>query len=225
MFVDTERGTLAFADHIWLIVQACTIFVRDGCFLTSHWIFAFEYHLISKIMPYILAGREIPPEKTKYDNKIFNTFLFLNILAPLMKGILFFLFCEYKFYSAEQSSSIKFTTLLNVSDMACYILQIITGLFLGCAICSVQDYFHIHRMRKYINIEVFSFHASTFILYMMSSVVFAVFQAYYLFTVGLHSDLYFWTFAFSNFCSFLSMLCLCYIFWQMAPKNNSLLSQ
>ena len=65
------------------------LIIRDGCFNTSQLIFAFEYFTLSKIMPYILKEEEVPKEVTKYDDKVFKTLLFLNILAPICYGVFF----------------------------------------------------------------------------------------------------------------------------------------
>ena len=81
-------------------------------------------------------------------------------------------------------------------------------------------------MRKYIHVEIFAVHSSTFIMYMLSVIVLATAtDLYYLTHLDKVYSYYVMANAFSNFCSFLSHLCLCYIFSGFANKNSELLSK
>ena len=70
------------------------VFIRDASFNTSHWIFAFEYFMLQKTMPYVLKGEEVPTEDKMFDKAIFYTMLSINILVPLFEGVGVYLVSE-----------------------------------------------------------------------------------------------------------------------------------
>ena len=174
--------------------------------------------------PFILKGKEVPTAVTKYDTKVYKIFLVLNIAVSFLKGA-FWVAMLIVYYSDSQTPDLKIG--FELSSLMCDLLLFITGFYLGCAICKIQDYFGENRMKKYINIEIFAVHASTFILFMISTAVLAIFQAFY-YTSHIPDSKekpYLLTYAACNFCSFLSQLCLWYIFWSFAAPENPLLSK
>jgi len=66
-----------------LILQNC-------CFNAAHWIFAFKYFKIQKVMPIFRSGQTVP-EETKKDLDRTNTiFTAINLAAPLLGGVAFY---------------------------------------------------------------------------------------------------------------------------------------
>lgn len=66
-------------------------FLKDATFNVANWVFAFRYFTISRAMPFCLAGKPVPAEITKRDERTNIVFLTLNVLSPLLEGIAYLL--------------------------------------------------------------------------------------------------------------------------------------
>ena len=163
-----------------LVAQSVAEFIRDFCFNTAHWIFAFEYYTISKTMPYVLRGEDIPEKAVSQDAKLYTVFLFLNILAPLLEGIFLFeanLACLNEKLDAQHN----FSLFLTISRSVMAFLLIISGFYLGCALSKIHQYLLKNAGRTSINIKILIIHSCLFLVYLISSVILLVATAFYYF--------------------------------------------
>jgi hypothetical protein len=152
-------------------------FVRAASFGVAHWIFAFEYHTIQKITPYIIRGEEIPEKITRNHSKVNKTFLTLNIVLPFFGSTIFFFVYQTKKYNGSESHfHMQLTNLYLFMAFLNLALNLITGFVLSCAICNIKNYFRINKVEKKINIKIFAIHLATFILYMFSAVILVTFK-------------------------------------------------
>jgi len=152
-------------------------FVRAASFGVAHWIFAFEYHSIQKITPYIIRGEEIPEKITRNHSKVNKTFLTLNIVLPFFGSTIFFFVYQTKKYNGSESHfHMQLTNLYLFMAFLNLALNLITGFVLSCAICNIKNYFRINKVEKKINIKIFAIHLATFILYMFSAVILVTFK-------------------------------------------------
>lgn len=61
--------------------------VRDISFNLAHWLFAFEYYAISKLIPFVLQNRSLPEGMLIQQKLLFWAVLALNILTPFLEGL------------------------------------------------------------------------------------------------------------------------------------------
>jgi hypothetical protein len=69
---------------LWFWVEGIAAVFQDSLFGLAHWIFAFEYYRISKVMPLVLKG--IAAKSEAKDAIIFWLLVVLNILIPVIEG-------------------------------------------------------------------------------------------------------------------------------------------
>ena len=125
----------------WILVQCIMSFIRDACFSVSHWLFAFEYFTIQIITPYILKGQTVPIEMTEKHEKVAKIFLYLNIIVPAVSSIASFVMVEFIYHAEDQVPPTEpwngWAIIYELSRNMVFALQIISGFFLGIAICKI----------------------------------------------------------------------------------------
>lgn len=66
--------------------------MQDGCFSIGHWLFASRYYKISKEMPIIVRGKDVPEEVEAAHKRRYVVLLLLNYLAALIELTAFYIF-------------------------------------------------------------------------------------------------------------------------------------
>lgn len=108
--VNSETSGILF----WATIQALADIGFEGCFGCAHWLFAFEYYSIAKIMPLALKGLEMSDEQKNYDRMISIGLLVVNAALAIMNGILEWLASYYSWIGKDDDTFvwIQFVTYL-----------------------------------------------------------------------------------------------------------------
>ena len=83
----------AFGDEIpffWISMRSVSAFILFTCFNVSHWMFAFLYYKIARLMPFVLKEQVVPENIIKCDNTLNKIMLFLNIFLPFLYALTIF---------------------------------------------------------------------------------------------------------------------------------------
>lgn len=120
--------------------------VRDISFNLAHWIFAFEYYAISKLIPFVLQQKSLPGGMLAQQRFFFWAVLVLNITSPFLEGLMTF---EYNlFYIAEGVTSSFWGLLMCLAKFAVGLCQIISAAFLGIAIYKISKMLSSKRAKR-----------------------------------------------------------------------------
>lgn len=71
----------------WATIQLFANVGFEACFGCAHWLLAFEYFSIAKLMPLALKGRTISDEKARKYKLVKISFLVANVLVAAAEGI------------------------------------------------------------------------------------------------------------------------------------------
>lgn len=106
--------------------------------MQANWIFANEYFKTATMMPYTLKNEPIPTNKIKKNMRVYKVLSVLNFLLPLFEGISYFCFsfCFAKGRKCVDNTSAIYTGAV----FGVLALEIVSGVFLGCAIAKVRNY-------------------------------------------------------------------------------------
>lgn len=72
--------------YFWYWVEGIAAIIGDSTFGLAHWLFAFEYYRICKIMPLAIQG--ISAKTLRTDTILYWSLFILNILVPIVEGVL-----------------------------------------------------------------------------------------------------------------------------------------
>lgn len=206
--VGTDQAGLPFKSIGWVWVQCCAEFVRDATFNVSHWLFAFEYYTISRFMPFVVEGLQIPSEMVAKDKVVYVAILSLNLLIPLAEAT------SLLIYNLNDERTRLETIGMITMRVAVGVLQIVSGVFLGYAILKVKRYLS-DKEGSHVNARILAVFSVMFGLYMVCVVVYNVFWCLYYKTNGqstqsLTNLFVVWIVCVA--CSMLAQICLCAIF-------------
>jgi hypothetical protein len=110
--------------------------VRDISFNLAHWLFAFEYYAISKLIPFVLQHRSLPEGMLVQQRLLFWAVFALNITTPFLEGLTTY---EYNlYYTAQGVTSSFWGLLMSLAKFAVGLCQIISAAFLGIAIYKIS---------------------------------------------------------------------------------------
>jgi len=92
-----EKASTEMKLFMW--TAAISFAIRDATFNVAHWMFAFEYYIISRYMPYLLMKTRPSSRMIRCDELINKFFMFFNVFAPIMSGasLLLYNLCDIKF--------------------------------------------------------------------------------------------------------------------------------
>lgn len=76
---------------MWIIIANAGMFLFISCFDVAHWLFAFEYFTIAKVMPLAKQGLTIPEEKLRKYNAIKTSIVASNVLAAGLTAFFIFM--------------------------------------------------------------------------------------------------------------------------------------
>jgi hypothetical protein len=131
----------------------------------------------------------------------------VNILIPIVEGIAYFLASEF----------FHFYDILEITKMGVVFLQIVSALYLFIGIIKIKSFVKKSNTEE-INICQIAQHFLAFGLYLVSTLVLLYF--YFTYYLLKDSSLKALNIAFlcSNILSFISQLCMSWIFWQLSYK-------
>lgn len=145
--------------------------------------FAREYYAISKIMPLVLANKEVPKTIEKTDKRTNVVLTFLNILVPLYEGITYMVVDEVD-TDHDKIYLMRYTVLI-IAKFGVILLQIVSATYLCCAINKIRLFVKRNSGRgcdDEINVGQLVRHALAFGLYLLSNVIMLFFfTLYYIF--------------------------------------------
>lgn len=97
-----------------------------------------------------------------------------------------------------------------------FILQVISGLYLGYAIHKIKQYLVVNGGRQVINVVMLVVHLGAFGLYLLSIIIYLVFYTlhYIYFNNERVTNLFYYAGFFCGCSNFLAQACLCVIFWK-----------
>ena len=159
--------------------------------------FSFEYYKMVRIIPFVLDEKPLLQSIVKENSVQFWVLIVLNTIDAVLIGVSLY-FC----YVSENCPAFY------IIYMATCLLGFISGIYLGLSIFRIRK---LTKERKLeINTKIMIVHISTFILFLVISVVYDL-------PFGLQKSKEFKhaTNLFYNFCSCITQVIICYIFWNM----------
>jgi hypothetical protein len=118
----------------WISLSAISSFILLVCFNLSRWIFAFEYYSISRFMPYVLKGQDLPESELKFDTKFNNTMISINVAIPFFNQVAQFI--NNWWYFANIGGDWYWTYI--VTKMLELLLQVFSGFLLGYGLRQIR---------------------------------------------------------------------------------------
>lgn len=146
--------------------------MRDATFNVAHWLFAFEYYTISRFMPFVVEGQQIPAEMVAKDKMVYVAMLSLNFLIPLAEASTLLI------YNLNDERTRLETISMITMRVVVGVLQIVSGVFLGYAILKVKRYLD-DKEGSHVNARILAVFSIMFGLYMVCVVVYNVFWCLY----------------------------------------------
>lgn len=83
-----------------------SIAIRDATFNVAHWIFAFEYYWMAKIMPVVLEQKPMDERTLTKDRLVYKVLLHLNISIPIFGSIFGFIYNQILFSTKAPPSPV-----------------------------------------------------------------------------------------------------------------------
>lgn len=147
---------------MWIIIANAGMFLFISCFDVAHWLFAFEYFTIAKVMPLAKQGLTIPEEKLRKYNAIKTSIVASNVLAAGLTAFFIFMASYHylilgKSHDLYQLLGIVFTLLLTM-------LQLLSAILLLYAVFLIHRHLKKGLKATQINAKNMILHATTFIL-------------------------------------------------------------
>ena len=167
---------------MWNIFLAFGAFIFDACFNCAHWLFAFDYLETSRLMPFVFQQKQISEKIVTYNTFLFRILLALNIFIPFLEGI-----TVYFDNKAEEdyNGKGKIYQIWNILDVTCAdfsaFLQINSGLILIYAVYKIRKFLINEGKPEVINTKILVIHSIAFRLYMISSLIWLVFDTWFAF--------------------------------------------
>ena len=174
--------------------------------------FAREYNQTARNMPFVIAKKQVPQNLIKRDEKADKVLTFLNISAPIIEGVGFFLIdCCFH-------PNALFWTYIS-AKLAVVILQLVSAVFLGFAIFKIRKYIKEGGQTEQVDVIQLVKHFSAFGLYLVSSLVLIVFYILYFIFQAVPYANFNEAYDCRVILSCISQLCLCWIFWHLSKKE------
>jgi len=112
------------------------LFLQFAAFNESHWLFAFQYFIISRDAEKVIKSSDQPFVKTRRDRLIKRTVSTFNIILPLLQSVCF---CIFIFTYLRDSKSVHFwLDCFTYSLWGSVALQFGSGVLLGYAVLKIR---------------------------------------------------------------------------------------
>jgi len=166
-------GALAAGDEcnsieVWCWLQGISQFITDATFLTSHWMFAFEYFKIGRRMPFVVEEKQIPENMISNQDRVDVIVLVLNVLVPFLEassGTWYTL----QVFGGNPSPSVALKVTLDINTYLVGTLEIVSGLCLFYAVFYINKY--VTDQGSSIDKRALILHATSFGLYLVGVIV------------------------------------------------------
>lgn len=166
-----------------------------------------------------MKGELVPP-KVERMNSILNVFMITaNIIDPVIEGIAYFETNDKIFHGKDSESWFQ---LIAFSKMGVGLLQLVSGIYLMIGVLKIRKLINSGSSSEQINVAQLIQHFLAFSLYLLSVIVEYTFYAIFAFSSNKNPDQYFASVIVTQFFSFISQLCLCWILWHLASKEEAM---
>lgn len=194
--------------------------IYEAVYMTSNWLFAFEYFSIAQAMPLAIKGLQQKPSNKLKLLKIVG--LVLELSVAFLSGPFIFLQL-YGIYKHEDVYLIKL--ICAVLNFSITILELASGGLILFSVFKIRRYIKKGLKLYQINEKNVALHAAAFSIYVVALLAQSFFFAAAEFLTG-HKIIYMCSSIVCNFLNFVSQLLLCSILFLLGkPKEMPLLAK
>lgn len=211
-------GFFYYESILMVVVYAISEAVCFSAFNVGHWLFAREYYQLSIKMPFVLKKQDPPASQEKTNRTINWVMQFFNLLGPLVLSI----GTLYAGISHVKRDKIPYPSeiLAITGPILISLIQIASALFLGLGVFKIRKTINESGSSSEINVKLLIQHFLAFGLYLLSTSVTVVFYAILIVSNESNRNQYLYAQGICNLVSFFAQLCLVWILWKLAVKEE-----
>ena len=191
----------------------------DLCFCEAHWIFAWHYFKVAHEMTNKDSAESKSKKKEEGSVTGYWIGIFVNAIFPICEGV--FGYVVYYYFNETHTYKKWAGTMFSLSMIGTSISQMTTCALYFYSLLRIKNFIEGTRQAEEIDVKTMLVHASAFVLYLASILVFTISYVVYLardFNTKV-SELYYASVA-QFIISFISQCFLCYIFSKLSVEDS-----
>ena len=202
-----------------LVSQSFAYAMFDSFYSTAHWLFAFEYFSIGKVIPLALKGIKLSAETQRMYQNIKMVVITANILTAFLTAVFLCIgnISQIKKGTVDKVIKITYATL----NLLNYSMLVACGIFILYAVFSIGKYMRKGLRPAQINAKNLYLHTVTFLLFTLGLIVEEAFFLIWVIDPNAKKfDRYMVAAFVAAIFNYLSSMLLCWIIYQYGERKD-----